>query len=163
PDDLEAEAELSMYGAPALQAFASMQGLRQRQFDEFDLQVSTDAVFETIAHLVQAQAAWTGQGENSAKALLNFVLTSPVDHLKPLQLLRAALDRGPHAQFNLLRYVELFTWMLLGPWEDLGTSGHPADRFFQVLVVAAQAPNDNVFVGQMSAAQLFDRLDDVTE
>jgi hypothetical protein len=68
------------------------------------------------------------------------------------------MARSSHA-VRLQRISELFTWMLLGPWEQFQSNGHPASRYFRVLELAAASPDHDIFVGEMPTAGLFDRLD----
>ena len=160
PESLPHEHKLSSYALSAAQAYASMSVLRQRR-SQYDMDVSADDVFEATAHLVQMQAVWTGQGEAAAQSLLEFITTSSAKHLMPLQVLWTALQRSSHP-VNVRRMTELFTWMLLGSWEELTSSGHPASRYFQVLELAAAAPDADVFVRVMATAKLFHLLDALT-
>jgi hypothetical protein len=162
PDALPPEEKSGTYALPAAAAYASMSMWRQRKVSWFDINVSADDVFEAVAHLVQLQAVWTSQGESAAERLLAFVRTSPAKHLYPLQVFWTALQRSSQ-KIDLRRLTELLTWMLLGPWEQLASNGHPATRFFQVLEICMQAPDNDAFVGQRSSAQLFDLLDELTE
>jgi hypothetical protein len=161
PDSLPQEQQLGAYALPAAQAYAAMQIRRKRRVSMFDLEVSADDVFEAVAHLVQLQAVWTGQGEEQTNVFLHFVLTSSEKHLMPLQVLWHALQRSSHV-IGPNRAVELLTWMLLGSYEQSDSSGHPASRYFQVLQHLFLSSNDDVFIGRMPAAELFDRLDALT-
>jgi hypothetical protein len=158
PDAIPPEEQLSGYALLAAQAYSSMSMWRQRRVSRFEMDVSADDVFEAAAHLVQLQAVWIGQGQQAGERFLDFVLTSSAKHLEPLQVLWAALQRSSPT-IGVKRATELFTWMLLGPWEQLASDGHPANRYFQVLELCAGAPNDDTLVGSMSTGQLFDRLD----
>jgi hypothetical protein len=164
PDALTPEEELGTYALPAAAAYASMSMWRQRKVSHqwIDINVSADDVFEAVAHVVQMQAVWTGQGQSAAEHFLASVRTSPAKHLYPLQVFWTALERSSQ-KIDLRRLTELLTWMLLGPWEQLASNGHPATRFFQVLEMCVQAPDNDAFVGQRSSAQLFNLLDELTE
>jgi hypothetical protein len=161
-DSLTPEEQLSAYALFAAQAYNSLTTQRLHRVSQFDIDVSADDVFEGPAHLIQLQAIWTGQGDAPAKAFLEFIRTSSAANLRALQLLWEALQRSSPA-VNLQRFTELFTWMLLGRWEDLSSGGHPANRYFQLLALAALSPNHDIFVGPMPSAELFDQLDELTE
>lgn len=161
PDSLLPEQQLARYAVASAQAYASMSMLRQRRVTRHGLEVAADDIFEATAHLVQAQAIWTGQSAESAAAFLEFALSSEAGHLQPLQLLWELLRRGSETSM-IRRAVELFTWMLLGPWDQLDSIGHPAYRFFAVCELAAAAAHDEVFA-DLPTTERFDRLDRLSE
>ena len=109
----------------------------QDPVSKFDMDVSADDVFEVVAHLVQAQAIETGQSEKAANKFLGFILNSPEKkHLLPW---RKLYEKGLE---SITRATELFTWMLIGSWKEMNSSGHPANRYFQVLKLAFSSPDD---------------------
>jgi hypothetical protein len=160
-DALTPEQDLEAFVLPAAQAYASMEELRQRKEEIGDMTVSAVSVFEATAHLVQMQSVWTGQGEAAAMTFYEFILRSPSEYLLPLQVLWTAVDRGSQ-KVSIRRMTELFTWMLLGSWDRLASGVHPAQRYFQVLTLAAASSEQDVFAVPMSSARVFDRLDELT-
>jgi hypothetical protein len=161
PDSLPEEQKMGKYALGAAQAYSSMKTFRQCRTSQFEMEVAADDLFEATAHLIQLQAAWTGQSQAAAEKLLEFVSTSDARHLRPLQMLWTAMQRCSEP-IGLQRLTELFTWMLLGPWEEVTSSGNPSNRYFQVLQLAASSPDDAVFITAMPAAKRFDRLDVLT-
>jgi hypothetical protein len=154
-DGVSHEIRFQQYALTAAQAFVSMDKCRQRSFSEYNLDVTADNIFEATAHLVQLQAVWTGQDEASSKLFFHFVMNSQSKQLKPLQILWMALQKS----ITVTRALELCTWMLLGSYEQIWSRGHPANRYLQVLTLAAAAPDHEIFSLPMPALQLFARLD----
>jgi hypothetical protein len=160
-DSLLPEQQLSLYVLSAALAYSSMDARRRHRVSQFDIEVSAEDVFEAVAHLVQSQAVWTVQGEAATHSFLEFVLTSEAKHLGPLQVLWTVLQRSSQP-VTIQRATELCTWMLLGSDETPTSGGHPAERYFEILTMAAGHPDADVFTGEMVAARLFDRLDALT-
>jgi len=157
---LSPEEKLSAYALPAATAFASMTLLRQRKVSQYGLEASADDVFEALAHLIQLQSVWTVQGESAANCFTDFILNSPDKHLQPLQVFWSAM-RESSQHIHLKSLTELFTWMLLGPWQKLMFDGHPAARYFQVFEWRMKAPE--IFLGESLPENLFKLLDDATD
>jgi hypothetical protein len=151
PSSHTPEERLSDYAQAAAGAYSNMETLRKRSVSQFNIEVSADHIFEAAAHLVQAQAIWSGQGEEATQRFLEFIQNSESPHLRPFQVLwKVLLESAPP---SIQRMSELFTWMLLGPGELLTSNGHPANRYFQVLTLAAQLPHEDIFRGAISSAQ----------
>ncbi|TCW83920.1 hypothetical protein C5O80_12465 [Burkholderia sp. SRS-46] len=146
----------------AAQAYSTMEVRRKHRSSLGDISASADDIFEATAHLVQVQAAWSGQGEAAANALLDYIMTSPAKFLAPLQALLKVM-RVSTGQIDVARATALCTWMLLGQGERSMAEGHPGHRYFQVLVLAAATPVDKAFSEPMPAGMLFDRLDKLTQ
>jgi sulfur relay (sulfurtransferase) DsrF/TusC family protein len=161
PDSMPPAMQLNSFALGAAQAYVTSTSLRQRHLTEFDLPVSADDVFEASAHLIQLQAVWTGQGEHAAAIFRDFLQESSAKHLLALQVMARALKRDRESIDGRL-LTQLFTWMLLGSWEMLKSTGHPVARYLQVLILAAEKALDDVFTTRLPAAQVFDRLDALT-
>jgi hypothetical protein len=146
----------------AAQAYASMEVRRKHRASSGGLDVSADEVFEGAAHLVQTQAAWSGQSEVAAHTLLNYIMTSSAKLLAPLQWLLTVMQVSI-GRIDIERATALFTWMLLGPSEGLLADGHPGSRYLRVLELATRKPVSDVISEPMPVARLFDRLDELTQ
>lgn len=146
----------------ASQAYGSMEVRRNHRASSGDMDVSADEVFEGAAHLVQMQAAWSGQSAAAAHILLNYIMTSSASLLKPLQWLLSMMQVST-GRVDIEKATALFTWMLLGPSEALLADGHPGSRYFHVLELAARTPVNDVISETMPTARLFDRLDALTQ
>jgi hypothetical protein len=162
PDSISPEHELKLYAQLCSGAYSSMSDWRSHRVSDTGVQVGADDVFETLAHLVQLQSVWTGQGEEPGKVFLRFILTSPALHLHPIQVLWEALKRAPEP-VSIRRLIELVMWTLLGPEQKLRSDGHPAFRFSQLLVLAVTSPDHVVFVEKLPTRRLFELLDTMTE
>ncbi|GJH28955.1 hypothetical protein [Caballeronia novacaledonica] len=145
----------------AAQAYGTMEVRRKHRSSLGDISASADDIFEATAHLVQVQAAWSGQGEAAANTLLEYVMTSPATLLAPLQALLKVMLAST-GRIDVAKATALCTWMLLGPGERSMAEGHPGHRYFQVLVLAAATPVDKAFSEPMPASNLFARLDKLT-
>lgn len=150
-----------MAASAAAQAYASMERLSHERIAHAGLHVAALDMYEAVAHLVQVQALWTGEGETAAARFMAHLLASDSPHLQPLRALFIVLhDKLP--QIRLERLAEVFTWILLGPCEAGPWGGASIIRYFQVLEKARTDPACGLFTSDVDSARLFDALDSST-
>lgn len=155
------ETGAAMTATVAAQAYASMQTLAQERVNWNGTQLAAVDLYEAVAHLVQVQALWTSEGESAAARFLEYLLNSDSPHHQALQALCSTLQRSTRPT-KLERLVEVFTWMLLGPWEQKISGESLIARYSKVLEIARTDPAYWVFTSDVDTSKLFDGLDSLT-
>lgn len=141
----------------AARSYLRMKAMRVRQQSGLGFDFAVDDVFEASAHLAHATAIYHGQGGHEPyMQFMEFVMES--DN-KPVQALKIAYSvlQDSVPGIDARRTLEIFTWMLLGPFGK--RQEHPDVRYGIILHLVRSHPEIFGYEIGGATADFWDVLD----